>query len=359
MRPLLLFLGVLGAWGHQEAGFAAGGAQAPPVSEAQPAAAPQGTSGEPAAPPPQPFDTWLAELRQEALTRGFSQSVVQYLDDLEPLERVISADRSQAELNPGFNRYLSTRLTPPMVNRGQEQARLYRTTLARVEKQFDVPREILVAVWGIETRYGRLTGRTPVLQALATLAWEPRRSSYFRGELFDALTMVSQRHVDARAMTGSWAGAMGQTQFMPSSYLKHAVDFDKDGKSDIWKSTPDTLASIASYLKAYGWDGTYTWGREVSMPPDVRARIAERVPRRTDGCYARRNMTERLPLDDWREMGVTRSDGGPLPSSKVPAGLVDVGERLFLVYPNYDAILGYNCAHYYALTVALLADRLK
>ena len=359
MRPLLLFVGVLGALAQQDLGFAAGGAQAPPVAQAVLAAAPQGSSGEPLAPPPQPFDEWLADLRKEALNRGFSEAVVQHLKDLEPLERVIASDRSQAELNPGFNRYLSARLTKAMVRRGQDQAHLFRSTLARVEKQFNVQQEVLVAVWGIETRYGRLTGRTPVLQALATLAWEPRRASYFREELFDALTMVSQRHVDASAMTGSWAGAMGQTQFMPSSYLKHAVDFDKDGKSDIWKSTPDALASIASYLKAYGWDGTYTWGREVAMTPEVRARVAERVPRRTDGCYARRNMSERLPLNEWSEMGVTREDGGPLPRSSVPAGLVDVGDRLFLVYPNYDAILGYNCAHYYALTVALLADELK
>ena len=356
MRPLLLLVGVVGALAQQEPGFADRGAQAPLAAETQPAVAPQGLPGEPLASPPQPFDEWLADLRREARARGFSDSVVQHLDDLQPLERVMAADRSQAELNPGFNRYLSARLTKAMVRRGQEESRAYRTTLARVKKQFNVQQEILVAVWGIETRYGRLTGRTPVLQALATLAWEPRRSSYFRGELFDALTMVSQRHVEARAMTGSWAGAMGQTQFMPSSYLKHAVDFDKDGKSDIWQSTADALASIAAYLKAYGWDGTYTWGREVKVTDEARARIAARVPKRTEGCYARRNMTERVPLDEWSSMGVTRADGGTLPPSKVPAGLVDVGERQFLVYPNYDAILAYNCAHYYALSVALLAD---
>jgi membrane-bound lytic murein transglycosylase B len=358
MRPLLLLFGSLGVVAHLDLGLSAR-AQSAPGPSVPSAVATQAPLGETPAVPPQPFDAWLADLRREAIDRGFSEAIVQHLEDLEPLERVIAADRSQAELNPGFNRYLSARLTRAMVRRGQEQSRMYRTTLARVEKQFNVPAEILVAIWGVETRYGRLTGSTPVLRALATLAWEPRRSTYFRGELFDALTMMSQRHIDANAMTGSWAGAMGQTQFMPSSYLKHAVDFDKDGKSDIWKSTPDALASIASYLKAYGWDGTYTWGREVAMSPAARERIAERVPKRTEGCYARRNMTERLPLDEWREMGVTREDGGPLPTSKVPAGLVDVGDRLFLVYPNYDAILGYNCAHYYALTVALLAGELK
>jgi membrane-bound lytic murein transglycosylase B len=221
-----------------------------------------------------------------------------------------------------------------------------------------VQRRILLAIWGIETRYGRLTGRTPVFQALATLAWEPRRSDYFRGELFNALTMVDRRYIDARSMTGSWAGAMGQTQFMPSSYLQYAVDFDGDGHRDIWKSTPDALASVANYLKGYGWRAGETWGREVKVPDAARARIAEEVPRRPEGCYAVRNMTERQPLARWRALGVTLPNGKPLPQSDLTAGLVDVGEREFLVYPNYDAILGYNCAHYYALSVALLGDQI-
>jgi len=159
-------------------------------------------------------------------------------------------------------------------------------------------------------------------------------------------------------MTGSWAGAMGQTQFMPSSYMKYAVDFDGDGHRDIWKSTPDALASIANYLKGYGWNAGTTWGREVKVPAAALTRIAEEVPKRPEGCYAIRNMTERVPLARWRALGVTLPDGKPLPQSDLVAGLVDVGERKFLVYPNYDAILGYNCAHYYALSVALLGDQI-
>jgi membrane-bound lytic murein transglycosylase B len=160
-------------------------------------------------------------------------------------------------------------------------------------------------------------------------------------------------------MTGSWAGAMGQTQFMPSSYLKYAVDFDKDGRRDIWKSTPDALASIASYLDGYGWNGDETWGREVKVSPAAQEKIAASIPKRTMGCYAERNMTERRPLDEWRMLGVTLANGDALPRAEIAAGLVDVGERKFLVYPNYDALLGYNCAHYYALSVALLADRIQ
>jgi membrane-bound lytic murein transglycosylase B len=160
-------------------------------------------------------------------------------------------------------------------------------------------------------------------------------------------------------MTGSWAGALGPTQFMPSSYLTYAVDFDGDGRRDIWKSPGDTLASIANYLKGFGWNGGETWGREVRVSAQARAEIAQTIPKRTEGCYALRNMTERRPLPEWQKVGVRLANGRPLPRASMPAALVDVGERTFLVYPNYDAILGYNCAHYYALTVGLLAEALR
>ena len=318
----------------------------------------QSPSQEQLAGPAESFPDWLARLKDEAKQRGFSDAVIdQTLDDLEPLPRVIQSDRNQAELNPGFARYLSAHLSMAMVTRGRELATEHRDLLRRIEATYHVPSRFLLAIWGMETRYGRITGRTPVFQALATLAWEPRRAEFFRGELFQALMMVDRGYIDASAMTGSWAGAMGQTQFMPSSYMQYAVDFDGDGHRDIWKSTPDALASIANYLKGYGWDGDWTWGREVKMGPEVQTQIADLVPRRTEGCYARRNMTERRPLSIWGGLGVTGMDGSPVPALDAIAGLVDVGERKFLVFPNYDAILGYNCAHYYALTVAILADQ--
>ena len=161
-------------------------------------------------------------------------------------------------------------------------------------------------------------------------------------------------------MTGSWAGAMGQTQFMPSSYLKYAEDFDKDGRRDIWKSTPDALASIANYLKGYDWKTGETWGREVRVPAAARERITDEVKMRTEGCYAIRNMTERRKLSEWTKFGVRRANGKPLPTANLNASLVTTGDqRTFLVYQNYESLLGYNCAHYYALSVALLADRLQ
>jgi membrane-bound lytic murein transglycosylase B len=308
-----------------------------------------------------PFDAWLESLIAEAGDRGFSARLIkETLAGIQPLPRVIEADRTQAELTPGLDRYLSTRITPAVISQGRTMTTRYRTVLGRIEREFEVQQRFIVAIWGMETRYGRIMGSTPIFRALATLAWEPRRAEFFRGELFDALTIVQQGHIDARAMTGSWAGAMGHAQFMPSSYLKYAVDFDEDGRTDIWRSVPDALASIANYLKGFGWTSEETWGREVRVPAAARARIAEEVDLRTEGCFAIRNMTERRDLEDWSAFGVRRADGTALPTADVEGSLVTTGDdRTFLVYRNYEAILGYNCAHYYALSVAMLADRLR
>jgi membrane-bound lytic murein transglycosylase B len=297
---------------------------------------------------------------EEARARGFSESLIrEALANLQPLPRVIQNDRAQAEFVVGFDRYVGNRVTALVVRRGRDAAERHGTVLARVEAAYGVQRRFILAIWGIETQYGRVTGNTPIFQALATLAWEPRRAEYFRGELFNALTMVSSGYADPKRMTGSWAGAMGHPQFMPSSYLKYAEDFDGDGRRDIWGSTSDMFASVANYLKEWGWDNRFTWGREVRVTPDVRARIEMQVPKRTEGCFAMRNMTERILLADWQRLGVRRTTGDALPTSDVPAGLVHTDTRSFLVYPNYDAILRYNCAHYYALTVAQLADQLR
>ena len=310
----------------------------------------------PAAPPP--FDQWRDALVAEARGRGFSDALIaEAIATVQPLVRIVDADRHQAELTLTFERYLATRVTPQVTRRGREIEQQQRDLLADIERAYGVQRRFVLAIWGMESRYGRNTGSTPVFQALATLAWEPRRANFFRGQLFDALTMVSRGNIDVPTMTGSWAGAMGQPQFMPSSYLAYAEDFDGDGRRDIWRSTPDTLASIANYLKSFGWDSQQTWGREVTISPQVRRGIE--VPVRTAGCSAMREITERRPLSEWRRLGVRRVDGGPLPEAAIDAGLVDVGRRSFLVYPNYDTLMRYNCAHHYALSVAMLAERLR
>ena len=184
--------------------------------------------------------------------------------------------------------------------------------LGGIEDEYDVQRRFLVAIWGMETRYGRVTGNTPIFQALATLAWEPRRAAFFRGQLFDALTMVSSGYIDAPSMTGSWAGAMGQPQFMPSSYLKYAVDFDGDGRRDIWRSTPDALASIANYLRG----GAGTTSSPGAAKCGSRARRARRI---ADAPAADRRLLRDAqhdrapPARRVAALGVRLTNGGPLP----------------------------------------------
>ncbi len=296
----------------------------------------------------------------EALRRGFNRGLVsQALAGLQPLPRVIQADRAQAAPSRGLEAYLAVRLTPALVARGREQMREHRTLLERIERWFGVQRRFVVAIWGAETGYGPYSGDVPVFQALATLAWEPRRADYFRGELFDALRIAQRGHIDVKSMVGSWAGAMGQPQFMPSSYLKYAFDFDRDGRRDIWNSTADTLASIANYLRSFGWRNGQTWGREIALTPAVRARITREAVLRTDGCAAVRTMSAPLGLEKWTSLGVRLADGSPLPRADIDASLVLTDARAFLVYGNYETILAYNCSHHYALSVAMLADRIR
>jgi membrane-bound lytic murein transglycosylase B len=174
-----------------------------------------------------------------------------------------------------------------------------------------------------------------------------------------ALEIVGRGHIELGVMKGSWAGAMGQTQFMPSSYLKHAEDFDGDGHRDIWRSTPDVLASIANYLKAHGWRTDETWGREVMLPRGREDDLVATVGLRTTGCRAERELTERRPLAEWQALGVRTVAGSALPRVNRAAALFRAGTRAWLVYGNYEALLGYNCAHAYALAVGQLADRIR
>ncbi len=324
------------------------------------AAAPVGQVATPTTDEPPPFAEWRSQLMSEAVRRGFDRTLVkQALGQLQPLPHVIAADRAQAGPSRGLEAYLAERLTPALIAGGRDKMREHRALLDRIERWFGVPRRFIVARWGAETSYGPYTGDVPVYQALATLAWHPRRAAYFRAELFDALRIVQRGHISLGAMRGSWAGAMGQPQFMPSSYLKYAYDFDRDGRRDIWRSTPDTLASIANYLRSVGWLNGEGWGREISLPAAVRARLMQTIPTRPDGCGAIRTLTSRRAVDEWAGDGVRLADGRPLARAGIPASLVVTADRRsFLVYRNYESILAYNGSHYYALGVALLADEL-
>ena len=313
-----------------------------------------------AAQTPQTFDDWLAALLAEARGRGYSDELLaQTLVGVTPLPRVIASDRRQAEAVLTFEEYIKRRVTPERVQRGRELVAEHREVLTRIRDAYGVPPSVIVAIWGLESRFGERSGDVPVFQALATLAWEPRRAAFFRGQLYDALTMVDRGHIDAASMKGSWAGAMGQPQFMPSSYLAYAVDFDGDGRRDIWASAADTFASIANYLASHGWRADESWGREVRLTPAIAQHAARALGTRKSGCRAIREMIGPAQLARWQRLGVRGTDGGNLLAGPPDAALVRAGRHGFLVHGNYDAILRYNCAHHYALSVAILADRIE
>jgi membrane-bound lytic murein transglycosylase B len=306
-----------------------------------------------------PFEEWLAAVRAEALASGISQRTVEAaLGSLERLPVVVERDRTQAELTLTLDQYLARRLPARVVRSAREMATRHRPDLQRAAASYGVPRPFIVAIWGLESNFGRFQGVRPTVATLATLAYDGRRKTLFRDELFAALRILDTGEVQPEALRGSWAGAMGQTQFMPSSYLKWAVDADADGRRDIWTSRPDIFGSIANYLKAHGWTPGERWGREVRLNDRTAARVAAAVPMRLAGaCQAVRDMTEARPLSAWRELGVTQKNGTALPHADIAASLVRVDTHRFLVYGNYEALLAYNCAHTYALSVAFLADR--
>jgi membrane-bound lytic murein transglycosylase B len=315
----------------------------------------------PVAPLPQPtFEEWLSGVRAEAVTLGISEPTLdRALIGLEPLPIVIQRDRSQAELVLTLDRYLQQHLSKKVVGTAQSMRQAHAEVLKAVGAKYGVPPGILIAIWGLESNFGRFSGVRPTIATLATLAYDPRRSGMFRQELFDALRILDSGDVEPAAMRGSWAGALGQPQFMPSSFLLYAQDFDGDGKRDIWKSIPDVFASIANYLTAHGWNRDETWGREVRVPALLLARLPEEAPLQTAGCLARRQMTVPLPLATWKKLGVRASGGSALPAAEITASLVSGVKRHFLVYPNYQALLEYNCVNAYGLSVGLLADESK
>jgi membrane-bound lytic murein transglycosylase B len=306
------------------------------------------------------FSDFLAGIRTEALARGIRQEIVDAaLSDIEePLPIVIERDRTQAETVLSLETYITRRLTPALVKAGRASFAKHRPLLDEVSRRYGVPPETIVAVWGMESNFGRFSGIRPTIAALATLAWDPRRSAFFRGELFSALEILDHGDIEVSRMRGSWAGAMGQVQFMPSSYVKFAEDFDGDGRRDIWSSPPDIFASIGNYLKGKGWIAGEIWGREVRLTDAAATRIRGTVARRAGTCQATRDMTVALPMEEWQSRGVRLPNGGALPIDAPDAALVSGSSRHFLVHHNYDALLDYNCSHSYAVSVGVLAGRL-
>ena len=295
------------------------------------------------------FDRCLAELRREAPSRGVATATFdRHVDGLAPDMDVIALLDHQPEFRTPIWDYMAGLVDEERVSDGAQMLEQWRDTLRRIEAEFGVDAETVVAIWGVESNYGRTFGRRHVVTSLATLSCIGRRQTFFRGEFFTTLRILEEGHIEADALVGSWAGAFGHTQFMPSTFMRIAVDFDGDGRRDLMGSVPDALASTANYLKQSGWRSGQPWGFEVSLPSGLDTSNA-----------GRRN---KQALADWAAVGVRRVDGSPLAATSTPAGLLlPAGPQgpAFLVLRNFDALFSYNAAESYALAIAHLSDRLR
>ena len=293
------------------------------------------------------FQIWLGKLRVEAEGKGISQSVLdEALAGIQPIPRVIELDRRQPEFTLTFTQYRDRVVPQSRIKKGRVKYQENRDLLEEIGGKIGVQPRFIVALWGIETDFGRVTGGFKVIPALATLAHDGRRSAFFRKELLNALQILHEGHIAPKEMMGSWAGAMGQSQFMPSSFLAHAVDYDGDGRRDIWTTRPDVFASAANYLAKSGWRADQTWGREVKLPRDFDFALAD--------------LKVRKPIDGWQALGVRQPDGGDLPTRQLSASIVlpEKGKMspAYLVYSNYRTTLRWNRSTYFALAVGLLSD---
>ncbi|SDO15407.1 lytic murein transglycosylase [Halomonas shengliensis] len=293
------------------------------------------------------FDAWLSRFRREARAEGISAATLERaLASLRYRPRVIELDRSQPEFVRPIWQYLDSAVSARRVTSGRQRLAEHRDTARRMEARYGVPAEVIVAIWGIESNYGGNFGDFSTLEALATLAYDGRRRDFARGELLAALRIIEAGDIAPERMLGSWAGAMGHTQFIPSSFAAYAVDGDGDGRRDIWGSIPDVMASTANYLARAGWQEGQPWGVEVTLPEGF--------------DYAQTELSHRRPAREWAALGVRPVGGGTLPAFDAAAVITPAGAAgpAFLVGPNFRAILRYNNATSYALAVGSLADEI-
>ncbi len=292
------------------------------------------------------FAAFLAGVRRDAVAHGIRASTVDIaLRNAQFLPRVVELDRKQPEKTLTFTQYITKVLTPQRKEDARRHLAENRVLLDAVWRRYGVEPSIVVALWGLESDFGRLPGNIPTISALATLTYDGRRGAYFRSELMAALRILDQGHIQVEDMTGSWAGAMGQCQFMPSSFLDYAVDYDGDGRRDIWHNRADVLASIANYIGRLGWHGGQSWGQDVLVPRGFDPGVA--------GLKAKR------PTEEWSRLGVRSVDAGPLSSRESEASLVmpeGANGPALLVYANFRAIMKWNPSTYFAVSVGYLSD---
>ncbi len=312
---------------------------------------------------PQGFKNYLVDLKAEALTKGYSAEFIEQSFSLVKFhQRAVIADRNQPEKVETLDTYLPKRVPKWKVDKAREKFKTHQLVLEEVAEQYDVQPRFIVALWGLETNFGKIMGSYNVVSALTTLSYEGRREAFFKKQLWAALTILQEGHIDIESMKGSWAGAMGQNQFMPTSFLAYAVDGDGDGKKDIWTNQADVFASMANYLQKEGWNGDLTWGRQVQLPQGFDHSLA--IPKNTGGrknwlkAWAQQEKT----LSQWQALGVRRADGTDLPKVNIKAALVfpdDKNGRVYLAYDNYKSLMHWNLSYYFVSSVGHLSDRIK
>jgi len=309
------------------------------------------------------FEQYIIELKAEALTKGFTQSLINSsFSKVKFHKRAVTADRKQPEKVETLDTYLPKRVPSWKVKKARELYKQHHVILTEIGNKYGVQPRFIVALWGLETNFGKFTGGYNVVSALSTLAYEGRREVFFKKQLWAALTILKQGHIENVDMKGSWAGAMGQNQFMPTSFLAYAVDGDGDGKKDIWHNQVDIFSSMANYLQKEGWNDELTWGRQVKLPSDFDVSLA--IPKNTG---SRKNWlkawskTEKT-LSQWQALGIRRADGTNLPNVAIKAALVfpdDNNGRAYLAYDNYKSLMHWNLSYYFVSSVGHLSDRIK
>ncbi len=295
------------------------------------------------------LSVWKAELKKDAIASGISEATFDYaIADFTPIERIIKLDRNQPEFTQTLDHYLTKRVTNAKIVRARELLEKHKVVLAQISKYYEVQPRFIVTLWGLETNFGSYLGKYVVPHALATLAYDGRRGTFFRKELLNALQILDEGHISLGDMKGGWAGAFGQAQFLPSSFLNYAQDWDKDGRKDVWANEQDVFASIAFYLSSAGWRDDLTWGRQVLIPDGQ------------DFSNLVKNK-KRMTLREWEALGVRNLDGSLLPKRNLTARIVTASDSTlaFLAYSNFDSILKWNRSIYFAASVGRLSDALR
>ncbi len=308
------------------------------------------------------FNAYVEKLKVEAREKGYSEPLINSaFSSVKFKKKVVSADKNQPEVKETLETYLPKRVPKWKVDRARKLYKENKEVLENIAAQYGVQARFIVALWGLESNFGKIQGSHPVISSVVTLAFDGRREAMYKRQLWAALDILQQGHIDISDFKGSWAGAMGQTQFMPTSFLSYAVDYDGDGKKDIWKNKHDAFASIANYLKKAGWDDNLTWGRQIKLPEQFdTAYVLQRGTKTRKEWLNNWKQSERS-LEDWQKLGLRKADGSNLPAVKVSAALVmpdDINGRMYLAYDNYKALMHWNRSYYFATSVGYLSDRI-